>query len=171
MNIPETYNYLVRARRDLWTALESAPDAMLSLPMLPGGELRCIKDLVFHIAGVEDFWIHEDILCDDPVLDTTVALQGLRNGAVSANFPIETLVDYWKAVEDSTLAFLGGLKEQGLGRAVALHDSPEERYTLDGLLWHVMLHEVRHTAQIVMLLRMQGIKPPSLDLLFYLPGT
>jgi uncharacterized damage-inducible protein DinB len=30
---------------------------------------------------------------------------------------------------------------------------------------------VRHTAQIVMMLRMQGIKPPSLDLLFYLPGA
>jgi uncharacterized damage-inducible protein DinB len=171
MNIPETYDYLVRARRDLWTALESVPDAMLSLPMLHGGELRCIKDLVFHIAGVEDFWIHEDILRDEPVLHTNVALKDLRGGAVCANFAIETLVDYWHAVEQSTLALLGGLKEQGLGRAVALHDSPDERYTLDGLLWHVMLHEVRHTAQIVMMLRMQGIKPPSLDLLFYLPGA
>src|SRR5580704_12004742 len=148
MNIPETYNYLVRARRDLWTALESVPDAVLSLPMLHGGELRCIKDLVFHIAGVEDFWIHEDILGDEPVLHTNVALKDLQRGAVCANFAIETLVDYWHAVEQSTLAFLGGLKEQGLQRAVALHDSPDERYTLDGLLWHVMLHEVRHTAQI-----------------------
>ena len=51
------------------------------------------------------------------------------------------------------------------------HSTPEKRLTVDGLLWHVMLHEVRHTAQIVMLLRMQGIKPPSLDLLFYLPGA
>ena len=171
MDIPETYNYLIRARRDLWTTLESAPDAMLSLPMLNGREVRCIKDLVFHIAGVEDFWIHEDILRDEPVLYTTAALQGLRSGGVCAHFPITTLVDYWNAVEQSTLAFLGELKGQGLQRAVALHDAPDERYTLDGLLWHVMLHEVRHTAQIVMLLRMQGIKPPSPDLLFYLPGA
>jgi uncharacterized damage-inducible protein DinB len=34
-----------------------------------------------------------------------------------------------------------------------------------------MIHEVRHTAQIAVLLRMQGIKPPSLDLLFYLPSA
>jgi uncharacterized damage-inducible protein DinB len=40
--------------------------------------------------------------------------------------------------------------------------------TLDGLLWHVMIHEMRHTAQLCVLLRSQGVKPPSLDLLFYL---
>jgi uncharacterized damage-inducible protein DinB len=36
------------------------------------------------------------------------------------------------------------------------------------VLWHVMIHEMRHTAQIAVLPRMQGIKQPSLDLLFYL---
>jgi uncharacterized damage-inducible protein DinB len=39
---------------------------------------------------------------------------------------------------------------------------------VDGLLWHVMIHEMRHTAQIAMLLRTQGIKPPFLDLLNHL---
>ncbi len=40
---------------------------------------------------------------------------------------------------------------------------------MDELLWHVMIHEMRHTAQIALLLRSQAIKPPSLDLLNYLP--
>jgi uncharacterized damage-inducible protein DinB len=53
---------------------------------------------------------------------------------------------------------------------VSPHDDPELRYTVAGLLWHVMLHEVRHTAQIAVLLRTQGIKPPALDLLWYLPA-
>lgn len=51
----------------------------------------------------------------------------------------------------------------------AVHDAPDEHYTVDGLLWHVVLHEVRHTAQICLLLRLQGIVPPALDLLFFLP--
>lgn len=51
-----------------------------------------------------------------------------------------------------------------------MEDSPEEHHKLDGLLQHVMLHGVRHTAQITALLRTQGIRPPSLDLLFYLPN-
>jgi len=34
-----------------------------------------------------------------------------------------------------------------------------------------MIHEMRHTAQIAVLLRSQGIKPPWLDLLNYLPSV
>jgi hypothetical protein len=30
MNIPETYDYLARARRDLWATLEGVPDAWKS---------------------------------------------------------------------------------------------------------------------------------------------
>lgn len=42
---------------------------------------------------------------------------------------------------------------------------------LDGLVWHVLIHEMRHTAQIGVMLRISGIKPPFLDLLNYLPIT
>jgi uncharacterized damage-inducible protein DinB len=62
MNIPETYDYLVRARRDLWAVLEGVPDEVLSRPLLGGSRLHCIKDLVAHVPAVEDFWLHEDIL-------------------------------------------------------------------------------------------------------------
>jgi len=48
-------------------------------------------------------------------------------------------------------------------------DRPGQRFTVDGLLWNVMFHEMRHTSQITVLLRTQGIKPPSLDLFYYLP--
>lgn len=171
MNIPETYNYLVRARRDLWAALESVPDEVLSRPLLGGSELHCIKDLVFHIAGVEDFWIHEDILRQRPVLKANPALQDTQGGPAYAGFPLQTLLDYWKSVEQSTLTYLAALTDDELKRIVIVHDAPSERFTVDGLLWHVMIHEMRHTAQIAVLLRTQDIKPPSLDLLFYLPAA
>jgi uncharacterized damage-inducible protein DinB len=74
-------------------------------------------------------------------------------------------------VEQSTLTYLAALTDDELRRIVTVHDSPAERFTVDGLLWHVMIHEMRHTAQIAVLLRTQGIKPPSLDLLFYLPSA
>ncbi len=51
------------------------------------------------------------------------------------------------------------------------HDEPDTHFVVDGVLWHTMIHEIRHTAQIVVMLRSQGIKPPSLDLLFYLPSA
>ena len=131
MNVPEAYDYLVRARRDLWATLESVPDEVLSRPSLDGARMHCIKGLVFHVAAVEDFWIHEDLL-------------------------------------RQARAYLAGLTDDELKRIVIVHDAPEERYTVDGLLWHVMIHEMRHTAQIAVLLRTQGIEPPWLDLRNYL---
>lgn len=169
MNISEVYAYLVRARRDLWAALESVPDEVLSRQLLDGEMFHCIKDLIFHIPAVEDGWIHEDILREQPLRDSIPALKDTQWGPVYEGFALRTLLDYWRIVEQSTLAYLTTLTEPELNRIVIPHDAPDERFRLDGLVWHIMIHEMRHTAQIIVLLRTQGIKPPSLDLLFYLP--
>jgi uncharacterized damage-inducible protein DinB len=176
MNIPDIYDYLVRARRDLWTALEGVPDEVLSRPLLDGSRFHCIKDLMMHVAVVEDCWLHEDILRQEPVWKTIPAWKNIEDGPIYAGCAFGALLDYWRAVERSTLAYLATLTDPNpigneLQRIVILHDSPEERYTVDGLLWHVMIHEMRHTAQIAVLLRTQRIQPPSLDLLFYLPSA
>ena len=168
MNIPQTYDYLVRARRDLWATLEGVPDEVLSRPLIGGPRFQCIKDLVLHIAGVEDGWLHYTILRDTPIQHTMPAIKDIPEGPFCANVALETLLKYWRAVEQSTLEYLPTLTQTELNRPV--DDSPTERFKLEGLLWHVMIHEMRHTAQIVMLLRMQGITPPALDLLFYLPN-
>jgi uncharacterized damage-inducible protein DinB len=80
VNIPETYDYLVRARRNLWGALEGVPDEVLSRPLLDGDRLHCIKDLVFHVAATEDFWIREEILREQPVWQTIPALKDTQGG-------------------------------------------------------------------------------------------
>ncbi len=171
MNIPETYDYLVRARRDLWAALGDVPDEVLSHSLLGDEGFPCIKDLVFHTVTVEDGWLHMDILREEPVLNSYPALRDAEEGAVCEGVALETVLHYWRAVEKSTLAYLRALTDDELKRVVSPHDAPEQRFTVDGLLWHVMIHEMRHTAQIAALLRSQGIKPPSLDLLFYLPSS
>ena len=169
MNIPESYDYLVRARRDLRATLEGVPDEVLSRPLLDGAKLHCIKDAVFHIASVEDFWIREEILREQPLRQTIPALKDTRGGPIFAGFALETLLDYWRVVEQGTLAYLPTLTDDELKRIVTVHDRPGQRYTVDGLLWNVIIHEARHVAQISVLLRTQGIAPPFLDLLKYLP--
>jgi uncharacterized damage-inducible protein DinB len=169
MNIPETYDYLVRARRDLWATLEGVPDEVLSRPLLNGAKLHCIKDLLFHIASVEDFWIREEILREQPLRKTVPALKETQGGPVFAGFALKTLLDYWRLVEQTTLAYLPTLDDAELKRVVSVHDRPGKRYTVDGLLWNIIIHEARHVAQISVLLRTQGIAPPFLDLLKYLP--
>ncbi|WP_337868402.1 DinB family protein [Meiothermus sp.] len=169
MNIPDMYSYLVRARRELWGALEVLPDEALSRPLLNGERFHCIKDLLFHIAAVEDSWLHEDILRDEPVFVGNALLNHTNGGPEYAGFALETLLEYWRAVEQSTLAYIAKLTDEELNWLMSPHDDPGKRYTVKGLLWHVMVHEMRHTAQIAVLLRTQGIKPPALDLLWFLP--
>src|SRR5882724_6799100 len=169
MKIPKTYDYLVRARRDSWAALERLPDEVLSRPLLDGAKFHCIKDLVFHIAATEDFWIREEILREQPVRQSIPALKDTQGGPVFSGFPLKTLLDYWRLVEQSTLTYLPTLDDDELKRIVTVHDRPGKRFTVDGLFWNVMFHEMRHTAQITVLLRTQGIKPPPLDLYYYLP--
>jgi uncharacterized damage-inducible protein DinB len=169
MNIPEAYDYLVRARRDLWTTLEGVPDEVLSAQLLNGEKLHCIKDLVFHIASVEDFWICEQILREPPMRQTIPALKDTRGGPIFAVVEIETLLHYWRIVERRTLIYLPTLTADELKRIVSVHDRPGKRYTVDGLLWNLIIHEARHVAQISVLLRTQGMAPPFLDLLRYLP--
>jgi uncharacterized damage-inducible protein DinB len=169
MNIPEAYDYLVRARRDLWAALAGVSDDVLSRPLLNGEKLHCIKDLVFHIASVEDFWIDEEILRKQPLRQTIPAFKNTRGGPIFAGVALETLLDYWRVVEQGTLYYLSTLTDDELKRIVSVHDRPGKRYTVDGLLWNLIIHEARHMAQISILLRTQDVVPPFLDLLKYLP--
>ncbi len=168
MNIPQIYDYLIRARRDLWAVLENTPDEVLARPLLEGRRFRCIKDHLFHIPMVEDGWLHCTVLGDQPVLEHFPALKQLGDSPDCSGLALEMLLEYWKAVEQRNKSYFTTLTESQLERVV--EDSPTERYKLDGVLWHVLTHEMRHCAQIAIMLRMQGIKPPALDLLFYLPN-
>jgi uncharacterized damage-inducible protein DinB len=101
-----------------------------------------------HMPDVEDGWIHGDILREEMVQKRVPALWDTPGGPVYADVSLETLLEYWRLVEQSTLIYLPTLTDDGLRRVVVLQDSPEDRYTVDGLLWHVMIHEMRHSAQI-----------------------
>ena len=173
MNIPEIYDYLMRARRDLWACLEGVPDEKLSEPLLAGSKLRfhCIKDLVAHVPIIEDSWVHEDFLRDTPIWQAFPWMEALGgDGPFYAGVPLADLLEYWRAVEASTLKYLPTLTPDELTRQVVLGGPDgKESMALDGLVWHVLGHEMRHTAQIAMLLRMQGVKPPQFDVIAYLP--
>ena len=167
MNIEATYSYLTRARRDLWSTLESTSNEVLVRDLIGGPRFHCIKDLLFHIPNVEDGWINGDIRRGTLVQDSFASL--CKAGPDFSGFALGTLLDYWQHVEQFTLAWLHTLTSADLNNTVPVDDWPEKNFTVDGLFSHVMIHEIRHTAQIAILLRTQGIKPPSLDLLFYLP--
>ena len=164
----------MRARRDLWACLEGVPDEKLSEPLLADPKLRfhCIKDLVAHVPIIEDSWVHEDFLRDTPVWEAFSWIDPVRgDGPVYADAPLPDLLEYWRAVETRTLAHMPALiTPQELARQVVLGGPDgQESTSLDGLWWHVLVHEMRHSAQISLLLRMSGVEPPIAGVLNYLP--
>ena len=169
MEIPAFYDYLMRARRDLWTFLETVPDGVLSKSTIPGARFHSIKDLVLHIPVVEDSWVHEDILRDTPTWESLAGFPDVMEAPYHDDKPLAWMLDYWRSVEESTLEYLRKLEPVELARLVADSGSKgDELFTVEGVLWHVMQHEVRHTAQIALLCRLAGFKPPQLDLIRYI---
>lgn len=169
MDIPRFYGYLIRARRDLWATLEQAPEGVLGEPHIPGERFHCIKDLLVHMAAVEDSWLNEDILRVQGHWESVPAIAAGQDGPHYATTPLADILAYWRTVEVGTQTYLAQLTPSELARRVTLHDDENVVLVVEDILWHVLLHEVRHTAQIILLLRQAGLKPPQLDLLFYLP--
>lgn len=162
------YDYVVRTRRDLRATLEVTPDEILSRPLIAADRFRCLKDMLFHVIEVEDGWVQGDIRRVPLVQEQFPSLRASPGGPAFADVPLALLLDYWSAVENESCDFIAALTDADLARVVRVADWPEKQLTVSGLLWHVMIHEVRHSAQMVVLLRNAGVRPPSLDLLFYL---
>jgi uncharacterized damage-inducible protein DinB len=153
------YAYLLWSRE----ALEGVYEEALERPLVRK-RLRSVKALLLHTAVV-DAWLHEDILRAPMVLAGFPEVEAVleREGE---GLPLRALRAYQEAVGRATWAFLQGPVDEN--QVVALHDAPEERYSLGDLLWHAFLHEARHGAQVALLLCVLGQEPPALDLYFFL---
>ena len=160
------YAYLQKARRDLWPALEAVPDEIARKP-IEGGVWTSLKHLVLHTAVAEDAWLRADIQRIEPIQALETALDGVTEETVR-DVAMSDLIGYWRRVEEATLEYLPTLTSEDLVREMTPYDDPSWILKVGDVLWHVMIHEVRHTAQMVMFLRAQGIKPPSLDAIFYM---
>jgi len=164
MNVREYYAYLSAAREQLQNFLRALPAADLDRPLLGGDRFRNIKDLLLHVTDVEDHWVHG------------IALGGGVGSAYphdwvqprAEQYDLGWIIAYGQEVSHKTRALLES--EPDLARPVKLvqDDPASDTVTLDQLLWHVMTHEVRHTAQIALLVRQLGHTPPWLDYLRFI---
>ncbi len=168
MTIQNFYDYLVRSRRDLFAFLRSLPDEAISRDVIPGERFHSIKDLVIHIPIIEDSWLHEDILKDQPMWENTSGFPKDFEKAYHPSDSLEWMLEYWLAVQKSTLAYLEKLEPEMLNAEISMpREQGQEFFSVEEVLWHVMQHEVRHTAQIMVLARQLGFNPPQLDYIRY----
>lgn len=167
MNVHEYYAYLCAAREQLWNFLRALPEGDLNRDLIPEGtRFHNIKDLLLHVTDVEDHWVH------------AIARRGSTDGGGAGGtyphdwvrpraeqYDLGWITAYGREVSARTRAFLDG--QPDLKRPVKLvHDDPvSDTVSVDQLMWHVMTHEVRHTAQIALMIRQLGHTPPWLDYL------
>lgn len=162
------YCYLQQTRRQLWTTLRALPDEDLSRAVIPTQGARCIKDLVAHVAMVEGGWFRGDLLGQPLVMDTLGrAPRSEDESWHHQDEPLDSLLAFREAVEADTLARWPELMAvvAANGRVRAFGDRPET-VSADEVIWHVMGHDVRHTAHEATVgeaARRDGPPPPFPD--------
>ncbi len=142
--------------RDKWRAWLLAHPAAMDATLQPGARFSTVGKLIDHIFLVERR--HLQRLTTDPLSDST-GLTG--NNAVP-------LFDYGASVRRELGQYVEELGEDDADepRTFNVRDS-DYSMTPRKLLFHILLHEMRHWAQIALAVRLAGLEPPGDHDLFF----
>jgi uncharacterized damage-inducible protein DinB len=142
--------------RDKWRAWLVAQPGAMEAPVQPGGRLPTVGKLIDHVFLVERR--HLQRLAGDPLSEET--------GLTGNNVP--PLFDYGASVRRELEQFVAGLDDELADelRAFVVATGPATM-TPRKLLFHILLHETRHWAQIALAVRLAGFSPPGEHDLFY----
>jgi uncharacterized damage-inducible protein DinB len=153
----EEFTRYTNEERDKWRAwFVSHPDAM-QLEVQPGGRYTTVGALIDHIFLVERRHLQR---LDGATLDDKTGLSGhnappLFDYGASVRREFEQLIaDFDPDVADEPRSFT--VQSGG-----AFELTPRK------LLFHCLLHETRHWAQIALAIRRAGLTPPGNHDLFY----
>lgn len=159
MALAISYEELLRytsAERDRWRVWFAAHPGAIDAGVQPGGRLPTVGKLIDHIFLVERRHVQR-LRGED--LSVTTGLSG-------SNAP--PLFEYGASVRRELEQLARGLDEDVADqiRTIYLRDQ-EWQVTPRKLLFHILLHEVRHWAQIALAVRLAGFEPPGDHDLFF----
>ena len=154
------YSELLRytqEERDKWRGWFVAHSEAMEVELQPGGRFATVGSLIDHIFLVERR--HLQRLTGAP-LDTRTGLSGRH---------APPLFDYGASVRRELEQFVSQLDEDAADepRTVTVQSGGDFLMTPRKLLFHVLLHETRHWAQIALAVRRAGVEPPGNHDLFY----
>jgi uncharacterized damage-inducible protein DinB len=142
--------------RGKWRAWLAANPPAIDAPVQPGGRLPTVGRLIDHIFLVERR--HLQRLTGDPLSQST--------GLTGNNAP--PLFDYGASVRRELEQYVAGQHEDEADQ-VRTFEVRERQWPMTPrkLLFHILLHEIRHWAQIALAVRQAGFEPPGDHDLFY----
>ena len=142
--------------REKWRHWFAVHPAALDAPVQPGARFPTVGKLIDHIFLVERR--HLQRLASQPPSDAT----GLTGNNAAPLF------DYGGSVRREMEQLLRDLDDEDAAtvRTIEVRD---ERVLMSPrkLLFHILLHEIRHWAQIALAVRLAGFEPPGRHDLFY----
>jgi len=153
MALDLSYDELLRYtsdEREKWRRwLQSHPGAM-DATLQPEGRFPTVGKLIDHVFLIERR--HLQRLTGDPVSEST----GLTGNNASPLF------DYGASVRRELEQFAGSIDEGEANepRTIVVR---EQTLTMSPrkLLFHILIHEIRHWAQIALAVRLAGFEPPG----------
>lgn len=153
----ETFARYTNEEREKWRGWFNAHPDALDVEVQPGGRFATVGALIDHIFIVERR--HLQRLTGEPLHDKT-GLSG-RHAA--------PLFDYGASVRRELQRFVTELDEEAADRPfpVTVQSGGDFAITPRKLIFHCLLHETRHWAQIALALRRSGLTPPGNHDLFY----
>lgn len=155
-----TYDELLRytnEEREKWRAWFAAHPTAIDAPLQSDGHFATAGKLIDHIFLVERR--HLQRLTGDPLAQQT--------GLTGSNAP--PLFDYGASVRRELEQYIADLDDDvaDQARKVQVASGGEYVLTTRKLLFHILVHEIRHWAQIALAVRLAGFEPPGRHDLFY----
>jgi len=159
MALDLSYDELLRYtsdEREKWRGWLQAHPEVMDAPLQPGGRFPTVGKLIDHVFLVERR--HLQRLTGDPVSEST--------GLTGNNSP--PLFDYGASVRRELEQFAREVDEHAADepRTFVVRDLTVTMSTRK-LLFHILLHEIRHWAQIALAVRLAGLEPPGEHDLYY----
>ena len=144
------------AERDKWRGWFSVHPQAMDAPVQPGSRFPTAGKLIDHIFLVERR--HLQRLTGDSVSDAT--------GLSGTNAP--PLFDYGASVRRELEQMVRTMSDEDADE-VRSFDVRDRKWSMTRrkLLFHILLHETRHWAQIALAVRLAGFAPPGDHDLFY----
>jgi uncharacterized damage-inducible protein DinB len=142
--------------RDKWRAWFVAHPEAMDASVQPGGRFTTVGKTIDHIFLVERR--HLQRLLDEPLAERT----GLTGNNATPLF------DYGASVRRELEHYTQQLDDDVADqmRNVVVREQPFPM-SARKLLFHILLHEIRHWAQIALAVRLAGFEPPGDHDLFY----
>jgi uncharacterized damage-inducible protein DinB len=159
MTLSLTFDELLRytnGERDKWRGWFGSHPEAIDAPVQTGGRFATAGKLIDHIFLVERR--HLQRLLQEPLAD--------RTGLTGSNAP--PLFDYGASVRRELEQYVHDLDEEMADQVRPLVVREQQwQLTPRKLLFHILLHELRHWAQIALAVRLAGFEPPGDHDLFY----